>query len=78
MKIPNSKSSRGFTLIELLLYVSLAAIMLLAVSVILSILLQTRVKNQTIAVVEQEGRAAIQAMTQSIRNAQSINSPTAP
>jgi len=68
-------SNFGFTLIELLLYVSLAAIMLLATSVFLSVLLAARVKSQTIAQLEQEGQQLIQLISQTARNAQAINSP---
>ncbi len=66
---------QGFTLIELLLYVSVASIILLVTSLFLSTLLQSRIKNQTIAEVEQQGLQAIQIMTQTIRNAATINSP---
>jgi prepilin-type N-terminal cleavage/methylation domain-containing protein len=69
------KTNKGFSLIELLLYISISAILLLAVSSFLGILLQARVKNQTIAEVEQQGAQIIQLVTQSIRNAKSINSP---
>lgn len=73
-KIFNSRL--GFTLIELLLYVGLAALILLGVSVFLSLVLGARVKNQTIAEVEQQGVMAIQLITQTMRNATQINSPT--
>lgn len=79
MKIENFKlkiaREKGFTLIELLLYVSLTAMMLLSVSIFLSVILQARVKNQTIAVVEQEGARVNQIINQTIRNATAINSP---
>lgn len=67
---------RGFTLIELLLYVSIAAALLLASSVFLSTLLQSRIKNQAIAEVEGQGAAALQVIAQSIRNASGINAPS--
>jgi len=69
------KNNKGFTLIELLLYISIAAVMLLIISVFLSTLLQSRIKNQTIAEVDQQGAQVIQIVTQSIRNAEGINSP---
>lgn len=68
-------SQRGFTLIELLLYVAVASVMLLVISVFLSSLLQSRIKNQTIAEVEQQGLAAMQLITQAARNAEAITSP---
>ena len=69
-------NKNGFTLIELLLYISLTAIMLLGLVMFLSILLQARIKNQTIAEVEQQGMQVMQAITKSIEEAQSINTPT--
>lgn len=69
------KSTTGFTLIELLLYTTLAAIMLISVSVFLSILLGSRVKNQTITEVEGQGLYLVQIITQAIRNSENINAP---
>lgn len=65
----------GFTLIELLLYVSISAVLLLAVSVFISTLLQSRIKNQTIAEVEQQGLQVMQLITQTARNAEAITLP---
>ena len=70
-----SKNKSGFTLIELLLYVSISAMMLLVISVFLSSLLQSRIKNQTIAEVEQQGFQVMQMITQTARNAEAITSP---
>lgn len=67
--------SSGFTLIELLLYVGVATLLLLAISIFLSALLQSRLKNQTIAEVEQQGLQVMQIITQTLRNADAINSP---
>lgn len=66
----------GFTLIEMLLYVALASILLFIISVLYMLLLQSRIKNQTIAEVEQQGIQAMQQMNQTIRNATAITSPT--
>lgn len=67
------KKQFGFTLIELLLYVSIVGIMILSVSAILPIFLQSRVKNQTISEVEQQGNQVMQRITQAGRNATNIN-----
>ncbi len=67
--------TKGFTLVELLLYLSIAASVLLSISVLLSALLQSRVKNQVIAEVNQQGIQALQTLTQLVRNAESITSP---
>ena len=58
------KNNRGFTLIELLLYITISSVMLLAISVFLSALLQSKVKNQTIAEVEGQGIQVMQMITQ--------------
>lgn len=71
----NRRSSGGFTLIELLLYVAITGIMLSGISFFLSTLLESRIKNQTIAEVEQQGLQVMQIMTQVIRNAESITLP---
>lgn len=70
-----NNSQKGFTLVELLLYVSVLVIMLLVISLFLSTLLQSRVKNQTIAEVEQQGLQTMQMITQTVRNASTINTP---
>ena len=73
----DKKSSQpGFTLIELLLYVSITSIMLFVISLFLSTLLESRIKNQTIAEVEQQGLQVMQLITQTARNSEAITSPT--
>lgn len=69
------KNSTGFTLIELMLYVGLASILLMSTSLFLSVLLTSRVKNQTIAEVEGQGIQVMQIITQTLRNADSVNLP---
>ena len=75
MKKEKNKN-KGFTLIELLLYISISGIILFSISTFLYIILQSQVKNQVIANVEQEGEQVMEIITQSIRNAEGINSPT--
>jgi len=71
------KKNKGFTLIELLLYIAISSIILLITSLFLSTLLESRVKNQTISEVEQQGVQVMQIITQTIRNGDIVNSPTA-
>lgn len=71
----NLQPKQGFTLIELLLYVAIAGVIMLAISVLLGMLLQSRIKNQTVAEVEQQGLAVMQLITQTARNAEAITSP---
>ncbi len=60
---------------ETLLYVSIVSIMLLVMSAFLFLLLQSRTKFQTISEVDQQGVQVMQAVTQTIRNANSITVP---
>ncbi len=68
-------SLTGFTLVEIVLYVTIFMGILIASSSIFNTAIQSRVKSQTISEVEQQGAQAVQAMTQTIRNATAINSP---
>ena len=67
------QANQGFTLIELLLYVSIVGAIVLSIAGFLSLLMQSRVKNQTIAEVEQQGAAVMQVITQAGRNASGID-----
>jgi Tfp pilus assembly protein PilW len=69
-------AAKGFTLIELILYLGIAATTILAVSALLFAILQSQVKNQTVSEVNQQGMQVMQIITQTIRNAQGINSPS--
>jgi len=68
-------NNRGFTLVELLLYVFVASGILLSVVALVVLLLQSRIKNQTISLVEQQGVQIIQLVVQEINNSKSIISP---
>jgi len=75
MKNYKLQTKSGFTLIELLLYVAISSVMLLITSLFLQTLLQSRIKNQTIAEVEQQGLHIMQLITQTVRNAEAITAP---
>lgn len=68
---------KGFTLLELLLYVSVASILLVGVVSFLIVLQTARVKQTTISEVEQQGQQVMEYITQTIRNAEGVTSPTA-
>lgn len=72
----STQTEKGFTLVELLLYVSIIGVILVSFSVLLSIVMQSRIKNQTVSEVEQQGSEVLQSMTQIIRNTDNITSPT--
>lgn len=65
----------GFTLIELLLYIAIVSVVVFIISNLLFSVLQSRVKNQTVADVEQEGAFVMRMITQTVRNGTAINSP---
>jgi type II secretory pathway pseudopilin PulG len=67
----------GYTLIELLLYVVLIGMLLSSVTYFFGLSVDARVKSQSIAEVNDQGVAAMDYITQTIRNASSITSPTA-
>lgn len=67
----------GFTLIELLLYVAIVGSLLTSITFFFGMVVESRVKNQTIAEVNDQGVAAIDYISQTIRNATSITAPAA-
>ena len=69
------QSVAGFTIIELLLYLVIASTVLGAMTIFTATLLENRVKNQTIAEVEQQGAFAMAVMTTVLRNADTISAP---
>lgn len=71
------KGQKGFTLVELLLYAALVGIVAVTALVFLSVLQSQRVRSQVILEVEEQGARALQIMTQTVRNATAIGSPTA-
>lgn len=67
----------GFTLIETLLYLAIVGSMLLVIAGFLAVLVQTRIKHQTITEVEQQGNFIMRVLARDLKNAQTINSPAA-
>ncbi len=71
-----SFSGGGFTLLELLLFISLAAILISALAAFVSIVLESRVKQQTVVEVEEQAVQVMEQITYDIRNASAITSPS--
>jgi type II secretory pathway pseudopilin PulG len=69
------QSTRGFTLIELLLYVGIASLVMLTITTFLMLIVNARVKNQTLTEVEQQGVYAMETITQLVRNSIDVRSP---
>ncbi|MBI2033814.1 MAG: prepilin-type N-terminal cleavage/methylation domain-containing protein [Candidatus Liptonbacteria bacterium] len=75
MRRKDTRNRRGFTLVELILYVSVSALVALAAAGLIVIIIQARVKSQTVAEVEQVGSHVLNLITQTARNSLRINSP---
>ena len=69
------KGTPAFTLVELLLYLGIASLVISAVSIFVYLVLQTRARAQVTAEVEQQGAQVMQIISQSARNAQTVNFP---
>jgi len=74
--LPHQQQS-GYTLLELLLYIAMLGILLIPLSFFFIANVTARVKNQSIIEVNEQGQAVMDYMTQTIRNATSITTPTA-
>lgn len=70
------QSIKGFSLVEMILYVAISSVILLSLSMLLSFLLSSRIKNQSIADVNQQGLQVMQLVTQTIRSAKSVDFPS--
>ena len=68
---------RGFTMIEMVLYIALVSIIVVFSSLFIHALLQSKTKSRAIVEVEEQGVQMLNIVTQSIRNSQAINSPSA-
>lgn len=68
---------KGFTLLEVLLYTSIGGILVFILANITFITMESRVKGQVINEVNGQGVQVMQVITQTIRNSESIISPTA-
>ncbi|MBI4256961.1 prepilin-type N-terminal cleavage/methylation domain-containing protein [Candidatus Uhrbacteria bacterium] len=67
----------GFTLIELLVSLGLAGILLLVILSLTVSVIRSQTSQQTIAEIEQQGAMVMALITQTLRNAEGINSPVA-
>lgn len=67
---------KAFTLIEVLLYLSLSSIIVLIIASMWVTVTETRDRSEAMSTVNAEGQQLINTITQVIRNANSINTPT--
>ncbi|HEV7453917.1 MAG TPA: hypothetical protein VGO07_01525 [Candidatus Saccharimonadales bacterium] len=75
MTLYRTASQAGYTLIELLLYVSIVGGLLISITYFFAMAAESRVKNQAIAEVNDQGATVMDTMLQTIRNATSITAP---
>jgi len=68
---------RGFTLIEVVLYVAIAGMVVFALGFLVKESGETRLRQRIMAEVEQQGLLVSQQISQAIRNAASITTPSA-
>lgn len=68
---------QGFSLVEIMLYTVVAGTLVLFMSLFTGMIIDARIKNRTIAEVEEQGGYVLRTITQSIRNSVSINLPIA-
>lgn len=73
----SQKNKKGFTIVELLLYIGIVSVIVFSLSIFVTLVISVRTKNQTVLLVEQEGAAIMQNITQTIRNSSAINQPLA-
>lgn len=71
----NNQITKGFTLLELVLSIALVSLLVGIISIFFTTMTRAQTKNQTILEVEGQGVAAMQIITQTIRNAISVNTP---
>lgn len=67
---------KAFTLIELLLYVAIAGIVMTSVSTLLFQVMQSRAKAETISLVKDEADIVVNSITESVKMAKNIITPS--
>lgn len=72
-----TKNTAGYTLIELLLYITLAGMLLVSLTVFFGMSVDARIKTQSVTEVNQQGASAMSYIQQTVRNATSISAPAA-
>ncbi|MBN1331420.1 hypothetical protein JW978_00875 [Candidatus Dojkabacteria bacterium] len=68
-------NKNGMTLLEILLYLSLASVVLLSVSVFITSIFRARIKNEAVVLVNEEAAQIISQLQIEISEADTINQP---
>jgi Tfp pilus assembly protein PilW len=67
----------GVTLVETLLYVAIFGVMIVAFTTFSKSLVSNRMQSQSLFEVNDQGEAVLKTITQTLRNADQVNSPSA-
>lgn len=70
-----TQKSQGFTLIEMLIYTAIFSIVIGALVSFIQLMSQSRINNQIVLEVNDQGSGVVRVITQTLRNAVGINSP---
>lgn len=70
------KSNKGYTIIEMLLYIAIFSLIIGSILSVAMSISNQRIQNQITQEVDYQGNLAISNITQGLRNAVSINTPT--
>ncbi len=70
------KNKKGFSLVELILYISVLIILLGSIFLFMGLVFESKAKSQTINEVERQGEFITRTILQTVRNTNTINSPT--
>jgi type II secretory pathway pseudopilin PulG len=77
MKIKNvNKRKSGFSLIEAVVYVAILGMFIFSFVTFMNMITYSRVNNQVVLETNNQGNQIVKIITQSIRNAVSVNSPS--
>lgn len=75
-KYKTKNKNKGFSLIETIIYVAMFAVFVGSLMTFSNMLTNTRINNQISQEVNNQGNFAVRIITQSIRNATAINTPS--
>ncbi len=76
MQKNNYKNNTGFSLIEMIIYVAIFGMIVITFVSFSNSMTTTRLHNQAILEVNDQGEKIMKTITQTIRNSSSVNSPT--
>lgn len=76
MKIKIIKNKNGFSLIETIIYVAIFSVFIIALVSFGSSMTASRLHNQTVLEINDQGAKIMKTITQVLRNANNVNSPS--